>query len=266
MCTCVNPGDEVILFDPYFVAYPHLVTLAGGVPVLIDTYPTFTIDVDRVRAAITPRTKVILFSSPGNPTGVTVPEQTLRDLVSLCREKGILLISDEIYRSFWYDGPFRSATEFDENVLALDGFGKSYGITGWRLGFAHGPSRLIQEMAKLQQFTFVCAPSMVQHAGVAALHTDIQPIVDDYRRKRDLVVETLRPHFEFAVPGGAFYVYPQAPRGTATEFVKAAIAENLLIIPGNAFSKRDSHFRVSFAADTSRLEEGLRILLKLARS
>src|SRR6476661_7045052 len=163
LCATVNPGEEVILFDPYFVAYPHLVTLAGGTSIVLNTYPDFRIDVDQVRAAITSRTKAILFSSPSNPTGVVTPAETLRDLAALAREKGVLLIADEIYRSFWYDGPFRSAAEFDPQVLVVDGFGKTYGITGWRLGFAHGPKRLIEEMAKLQQFTFVCAPAPVQH-------------------------------------------------------------------------------------------------------
>src|SRR5438105_10442210 len=177
LCATVNPGEEVILFDPYFAAYPHQVTLAGGVSVVLDTYPDFRIDVNKVRAAITPRTKAILFSSPSNPTGVTADADTLRDLADLAREKGVLLIADEIYRSFWYDGRFRSAAEFDANVLVLDGFGKSYGITGRRLGFAHGPKRLIEEMAKLQQFTFVCAPAPVQHAGLAALDFDVSEIV-----------------------------------------------------------------------------------------
>jgi aspartate/methionine/tyrosine aminotransferase len=264
LCATVNPGDEVILFDPYFVAYPHLVTLAGGTSVVLDTYPDFRIDVNKVRAAITPRTKAILFSSPSNPTGVTTAADTLRDLTALAREKGVLLIADEIYRSFWYDGPFRSAAEFDPNVLVLDGFGKAYGITGWRLGFAHGPARLINEMAKLQQFTFVCAPAPVQHAGVACLDTDISGIVTDYRRKRDFVYESLAGRFELARPGGAFYVFPKAPSGTGTEFVQEAIRNNLLIIPGSAFGRRDTHFRVSYAASDENLQRGVEILNQMA--
>ncbi len=157
LCATVNPGDEVILFDPYFVAYPHLVTLAGGVSVFVDTYPDFTIDIERVKAALTPRTKVILFSSPSNPTGAVLADDILRELAKLADAHGILLISDEIYRAFHHDAPARSAAEFNPDVLVVDGFGKAYGITGWRLGFAHGPKRLIDEMAKLQQFTFVCA-------------------------------------------------------------------------------------------------------------
>jgi len=264
LCATVNPGDEVILFDPYFVAYPHLVTLAGGTAVVVDTYPDFAISVDKVRAAITPRTKAILFSSPGNPTGATIDEETLRDLANLAREKQVLLIADEIYRSFWYDGPFRSAAEFDPNVLVLDGFGKSYGITGWRLGFAHGPAALIEAMTKLQQFTFVCAPSVVQHAGVAALDFDITPIVADYKRKRDFLCDSLNGIYEFTKPGGAFYLYPKAPRKSATEFVQEAIGQNLLIIPGHVFSQKETHFRVSYAASDDTLMRGVEVLKRLA--
>jgi aspartate/methionine/tyrosine aminotransferase len=265
LCATVNPGDEVILFDPYFVAYPNLVALAGGTSVVIDTYPDFRIDPDRVRAAITPRTKAILFSSPSNPTGTITDAATLKHLADLARQRDVLLIADEIYRSFWYDGPFRSAAEFDANVLVVDGFGKSYGITGWRLGYAHGPKRLIEEMAKLQQFTFVCPPAPVQHAGLAALDTDISDIVSDYRRKSEYVYGALAGRYEITAPGGAFYVYPKAPWGTGTEFVQEAIRHNLLMIPGIAFSRRDSHFRVSYAATDEKLQQGVEILNRIAR-
>lgn len=264
LCTTVNPGDEVILFDPYFVAYPHLVTLAGGTVVVLDTYPDFRMNVNRVRDAITPKTKAILFSSPSNPTGVTLPGDTLRDLAALAREKGVLLIADEIYRSFWYDGPFRSAAEFDPNVLVVDGFGKTYGITGWRLGYAHGPRRLIEEMAKLQQFTFVCAPAPVQHAGVAALDTDVTDLVADYRRKRDFLCDALGDRFDLVRPGGAFYVFPKVPRGTGTQFVEQAVRQNLLVIPGIAFGRTDTHFRISYAAPDEKLRQGAEILNRLA--
>src|SRR5262245_44427116 len=160
----VNSGDEVIVFDPYFVMYPHLVHLAGGRPVFIDTYPDFSLDADRVQAAITPRTKAILVNSPANPTGRVAGADELRALAALADRHGLLLISDEIYRLFCYDQPFASPARFNEDVLVIDGFSKSHGMTGWRLGLAHGPRRLIEEMTKLQQFTFVCAPSPMQYA------------------------------------------------------------------------------------------------------
>ena len=263
-CT-VNPGDEVIVFDPYFVMYPHLVTLAGGVTVTVDTYPDFGLDVDRVRADATPRTKAILLNSPANPTGRVYPREQVRDLAKLAHDRNILLISDEIYRVFCYDGPFTSPAEFNPDVLVLDGFSKAYGMTGWRLGFAHGPRRVIEEMVKLQQFTFVCAPSMVQHAGVAALDYDVSEHVAEYHRKRDRMVDGLKDRYELARPEGAFYLFPKAPHGTGTEFVADAIRNQLLCIPGAVFSRRDTHFRLSYAADDRTLDRGVEILNRLAR-
>src|SRR6266849_5831241 len=185
LMSTVNPGDEVIVFDPYFVSCPHLVTLAGGTTVFVDTYPDGGIDVDRVKAALTARTKAILFNSPANPTGVVYSRETVRDLARLADQRGILLVSDEIYRAFCHDGAFHSPAEFNDNVLVVDGFSKTYGMTGWRLGFLHGPKKLVAEMIKLQQFTFVCAPSIVQHAALAASDHDTAAVVAEYRQKRD---------------------------------------------------------------------------------
>ncbi|HEY7425129.1 MAG TPA: aminotransferase class I/II-fold pyridoxal phosphate-dependent enzyme [Gemmataceae bacterium] len=265
LCCTVNPGDEVIIFDPWFVMYPHLVTLAGGTAVYVDTYPDFSIDVDRVRAALTPRTKAILVNSPANPTGRVYSREVLRDLAHLAQERGVLLLSDEVYRVFCYDQPFVSPAEFNEDVLVFDGFSKAYGMTGWRLGFAHGPRRLIEEMIKLQQFTFVCAPSMVQHAGLAAWDCDVSGIVADYRRKRDRIWEGLKDRYELVRPEGAFYAFPKAPHGSSSAFVAEAIRNNLLLIPGNVFSSRDTHFRLSYAAEERTLERGIEILNRIAR-
>jgi aspartate aminotransferase/aminotransferase len=263
-CT-VNPGDEVVVFDPYFVMYPQLVSLAGGKTVFVDTYPDFDIDAEKVRAALTPRTKAIIVNSPANPTGVLHSRDSLRELALLARERRILLLSDEVYSAFAYDAGFSSPAEFNEDVLVFDGFSKAYGMTGWRLGFAHGPRRLIEEMIKLQQFSFVCAPSAIQHAGIAAWDYDISDIIADYRRKRDRIYDGLKARYELVKPGGAFYLFPQAPWGTATEFVAEAICNNLLIIPGNTFSCRDTHFRVSYAADDRTIDRGIEILNRLAR-
>ncbi|HLN28781.1 MAG TPA: aminotransferase class I/II-fold pyridoxal phosphate-dependent enzyme [Gemmataceae bacterium] len=264
MCCIVNPGDEVVVFDPYFVIYPHLVTLAGGKTVHVDTYPDFAIDVDKVRAALSPRTKAIIVNSPANPTGIVYSKECLRDLAHLAQERDILLLSDEIYRVFCYDHPYHSPAEFNENVLVFDGFSKAYGMTGWRLGYAHGPRRVIEEMIKLQQFSYVCAPSIVQHAGVVAWDYDTSKFTSEYRKKRDRIVEGLKDRFELVKPQGAFYAFPRVPRGTATEFVGKAIQNNLLVIPGNIFSCRDSHFRISYAADDQTIERGIEVLNRLA--
>jgi aspartate aminotransferase/aminotransferase len=263
LCCVVDPGDEVIVFDPYFVIYPHLVTLAGGTTVLIDTYPDFAFDVDQVKKAITPRTKAIIVNSPANPTGRVAPVGELRDLARLAGEHGILLISDEIYRLFCHEEPFHSPAEFNEHVLVIDGFSKSHAMTGWRLGFAHGPKRLIDEMIKLQQFSYVCAPSMVQHAGVVAWQHAMADQVSAYRRKRDVIYQGLKGQYDLGPPGGAFYLFPKAPRPSATAFVEEAVRQGLLLIPGSVFSRRDTHFRISYAADERTLLRGIEILQRL---
>lgn len=263
MLAVVNPGDEVIVPDPYFVSYPHLVTLAGGRSVYVDTYPDFRIDPAKIEAAITPRTKVILLCSPANPTGAVCPPGVMKQLAELARARGVLLVSDEIYKAFHYDAAVHSPAEYDPDVLVIEGFGKTYGMTGWRLGYAHGPKPIVDEMMKLQQFTYVCAPSAFQAAGLAAMDFDVSGIVADYKRKRDLLADGLRGRYEFELPGGAFYLFPKVPHGTGTEFVTQAIANNLLVIPGSTFSLRDTHFRISYAATDETIRRGVEILTRL---
>ncbi len=173
MLALVNPGDEVIVFDPYFVMYKSLVGLVGGRCVVIDTYPDFRIDLDKVAAAITRRTKVVLFNSPANPTGVVASEEEIRGLAQLTAERNIALVSDEIYSRYCYDTPFLSPAAFNPQTIVIDGFSKSHAMTGWRLGFAHGPGEIIQQMIKLQQYTFVCARS--RRSGPASRHWTSTP-------------------------------------------------------------------------------------------
>ncbi len=265
LMTLVNPGDEVIVFDPWFVMYKHLVTLAGGKVVEIDTYPDFKIDVDKVRAAITPRTKVIICNSPANPTGAVAGAAELEALAQLAMEKDVALISDEIYKAFCYDGEFVSPAQWNPQTIVIDGFSKSHSMTGHRVGWCHGPQHVVQQMIKLQQFTFVCSPHPVQHAAVVAWDVDISDRVAEYKRKRNFMLGELRDLYEIQGAGGAFYLFPQAPWGTGTEFVKDAIQNDLLIIPGNVFSPRDTHFRLSYAADDRTLQRGVEVLKKLAR-
>ncbi len=265
MLAMVNPGDEVIFFDPYFVMYPALVRLAGGIPVAIDTYPDFTIDVQRVADAITDRTKLILVNSPANPSGVTAGEDQMRDLAILARERNVALVSDEIYSQFQYDVPFVSPAIFNDQTIVIDGFSKSHAMTGWRVGYIHGPAEIIATMTKMQQFTFVCAPQPAQWAALRAIDVDLSSHVDDYRRKRDLIVEGLADDYELAKPTGAFYAFPKSPRGSGSEFVTRAIENDLLIIPGNIFSSRDTHFRISYAASDETLHRGIEVLRRLAK-
>lgn len=266
LMSVVNPGDEVIVFDPFFVMYPSLVAMVGGKTVLVDTYPDFSIDLNRVADAITPRTKAILFNSPANPTGVVAQPEAIRDLAELAAERDVLLVSDEIYRAFCYDGQFVSPATYNDQVLVIDGFSKTYGVTGWRLGFAHGPAALIDSMTKLQQYTFVCAPHPLQWAALAALDTDISVYVDQYRQKRDRLVAGLADRYPLATPGGAFYAFPQVPDSrTGSQFVEEAIANELLIIPGKIFSRRDTHFRISYAAEDATIDRGIEVLRRLAK-
>ncbi|MEX0937196.1 MAG: aminotransferase class I/II-fold pyridoxal phosphate-dependent enzyme [Pirellulales bacterium] len=264
MLAMVEPGDEVIIPDPYFVMYPALIGMVGGRPVAVDTYPDFRFDPARVAAAITPQTKMILVNSPANPTGAVANKADMRALAELAAKHNIALVSDEIYRAFSYEGEPASPAPFNEQTIVIDGFSKTYGITGWRLGFAHGPAEIIDKMAMLQQYTFVCAPQPAQWAGLAALEVDMTRHVEEYRRRRDLLLDGLADCYEIARPGGAFYAFPRVPRGTGTEFVTRAIQNELLVIPGSVFSGRDTHFRISYAASEQTIERGVEVLRRLA--
>ena len=274
LLSTVGPGDEVIIPDPYFVMYKHLVNLTGATPVYVDTYPDFAVTAERVEFAMTDRTKLVLFNTPSNPTGVVASQAVCKDVVELCEKRGVLLVSDEIYDEFCYEktdvdgGTWcPSPLHHSPNALVLRGYSKTYGMTGWRLGYAAGPAAIIEQMTKLQQYSFVCAPSMVQAAGALALGVDMSQHVSAYELKRDRVVERLSPHYNLSVPGGAFYAFPEVPPAldiTASQFVERAIENNLLIIPGSVFSQRDTHFRLSYACDDEILERGLDVLIKLA--
>jgi aspartate aminotransferase/aminotransferase len=269
----VNPGDEVIVFDPYFVMYPALIGMVGGRCITIDTYPDFRIEPQRVAAAITPRTKMILLNSPANPTGVVAGAADVRALAELATKHNIALISDEIYREFCYDGPLASPTQWNDQTIVVDGFSKTYGVTGWRLGFVHGPSAIIDKLTMVQQYTFVCAPHPLQWAALAALDVDMSEHIASYRRRRDLVTAGLEEAgYSVVKPGGAFYVFPEVPQSTgkasgtrqsASEFVTRAIENELLVIPGGIFSGRDTNFRISFAASDETIERGLKVLRDL---
>ncbi len=187
----------------------------------------------------------------------------LQGLAELAAKHDIALVSDEIYRQFCYDEPFVSPAQFNENAIVIDGFSKSHAMTGWRVGFVHGPSAVIETMIKLQQYSFVCAPQPAQWAAASALDLNLSGHIDEYRRKRDRLLAGLENYYEVVQPGGAFYVYPKAPSGTGTEFVTRAIEKNLLIIPGSIFSHRDTHFRISYAASDETIDRGIEILQSL---
>ncbi|MDP7005219.1 MAG: aminotransferase class I/II-fold pyridoxal phosphate-dependent enzyme [Phycisphaerales bacterium] len=260
----LGQGDEIIIPDPYFVIYPTLARISEGKAVLCDTYPDFRMTAERIEPLINNRTKAVLINSPANPTGVVLNKNEIRDIASLCKERGLLLISDEIYDEFVYP-PTEHTTpcSFSEDVLVIRGYSKTYGCTGWRMGYTAGPKRLIEEMSKLQQQTFVCAPSIMQHAMVNAYSHDLTPLIERFSIRRNMIVDLLSDVIELVMPDGAFYAFPKVPPQlglTGSEFMRKAIDNDVLLIQGKVFSNRDSHFRISYAVDEKSLEKGLKII------
>lgn len=261
----VNPDDEVLIPDPAFVSYKHLANFCGGKPVFVDTYPDFQLTAARIQPHITKKTRILVINSPANPTGVLCATRELKEIAELARRHNLLIISDEIYHDYDYNHAFDSIGRYHEKTLILDGFSKSFAVTGWRMGYAAGPASIISEMIKLQQYTFVCAPSPAQYAVARSLDIDLDNYISSYKKKRDLMYDGLKDTYHLIKPGGAFYFFPQVPWGTDEEFVSAAIQKNLLIIPGSVFSERQTHFRISYAASEETLKRGIDILNSLSR-
>lgn len=263
----VNPGDEVITPDPYFVMYKHLVNVLGGKCVFVDSYPDFKLPVAGIKQAITDKTKLIVVNSPCNPTGAVYSQQDIKALAEIAAEKDIPVLTDEIYQKFCYDCDCPSIASFYKKSIILRGFSKSYAMTGWRVGYVAAEqclAEVIEQMTKIQQYTFVCSPTPFQKAAITALDIEISDLVNGYEKKRDLIYDGLKDKFELTKPGGAFYAFVKAPTGfSATEFVEKAIASNVLIIPGNVFSEKDTHFRISYATSNDKLQQGIEVLRRL---
>ncbi|MCG3196169.1 MAG: putative N-acetyl-LL-diaminopimelate aminotransferase [bacterium] len=261
-----DPGDEVIVPEPYFVMYKHLLNLIGAVPVYVDLYPDFRLTAERIAPRLTDKTRAILVNSPANPTGAVAGRAELEGIAALARSRDLLVISDEIYDLFVYDEPYVSMGDVHENTMVLGGFSKTYAMTGWRLGYAVGPSDAIAAMEELQQYSFVCAPSVGQQMGIAALDLDMRPHWEAYRAKRDLIYGGLKDSFTVSKPGGAFYIFPEAPGGDGDSFCAEAIKNDLLVVPGSVFSERKTHFRISFAAPDETIRRGIGILRRMAEA
>lgn len=283
----LDPGDEAIIADPYFVMYPSILRAIGASARLCDTYPDFRLTASRVERLINNRTKIVLLNTPGNPSGAVASRKDCEELLQLCRDRGLVLISDEIYDEFTFaesaeqtgagarcPSPARvDPKKALDNVLVIRGFGKTYGATGWRLGYATGPRPLIEEISKLQQYTFVCAPTPLQF-GMAAyddpeVHAQISSMVALYAKNRDRCVERLsQAGYQITRPGGAFYAFPSIPTALgigSREFFERCRMEKLLCVPGREFSKRDTNVRLSLATTPENLERGLDVLTRLAR-
>jgi len=276
MQAIVNPGDEVIIPDPYFVLYPYAVSLCGGRAVSCDTYPDFKMTAARVAPLITSKTKAVLINSPSNPGGVVLNQKECDELAALCAEKGVLLISDEIYDKFTFvegleNGVFPTpcrSPKGGKDVLLIRGYGKTYGVTGWRLGYAAGPRAIIAEMTKLQQYSFVCTPAPLQYGVVEAMNVDMGPTIERYWARRDIVLKHLTPQTRCSVPHGAFYVFVEVPPRlgqSGRQFHERALEAGVVVIPGGVFSAKDTHFRISYTVGEAELEQAGAVLAGLMK-
>lgn len=258
LSSILDPEDEIIIPDPYFVEYPAIVNFLDAKPVFLDTYPDFQINIEKLANLITKKTKAIIINTPNNPTGAVYSEETLREIAELAKKNNLIIISDEIYEKFIYDGEKHfSIGSVCENVITLGGLSKSGGMPGWRLAWATGPKEIISKMKDIQQYTFVQAPSLVQYGALEAFK-DTREIATIYQQKRDLVCELLQMSFAIQKPQGAFYV--MVPVNNGTEFSKWAVSQNVLVVPGKAFSNKDSHIRLSYATSDEKIKKGIGIL------
>jgi aspartate/methionine/tyrosine aminotransferase len=263
----VGPGDEVLVPDPYFVIYPKLVRLAGATPVYYDLYPDLRLRIERIEEQVTERTRLLILNSPANPTGGAFTADELAAVAELSRARDLPVLSDELYQIYAFDTPHVSIKHFlGWQSLLVSGFSKAYGLAGWRLGWAAGDPELIDKMRTLQLLLYVCPPTLVQKGALAAFDVDMSATVEGYRRKRDLLCEGLAAcGYEFARPAGSFFAFPQVPWGDDLEFCERALAEKLLLLPGRIFSRRTSHFRISFGAPEETLERALEVLAKIVK-
>lgn len=263
----LDPGDEVIVFDPYFPPYVHLANLLEARVVTIPTAPSFEPDPAQVEAAITDKTKLIMINSPNNPSGAVYSEQTLRTLADIAERNNILLVSDEIYEHFVLDGKHFSVGSIYPNTITMNGFSKGYAMTGWRCGYITGPQEVIDAINELAQYIVFSNSSITQHAALEALHHEHDDLVTKYRKKRDFVVHSLREMgYEVQGAHGAYYVFAKAPHDlTDIEFIDRATERGLILVPGRAFSQLHSYFRISYGTDMRTLERGMAILKELTQ-
>ncbi|MDN5748511.1 MAG: aminotransferase class I/II-fold pyridoxal phosphate-dependent enzyme [Pseudonocardia sp.] len=266
----LNPGDEVIVPEPCYVAYEPCVAFAGGTPVRVPTRAEdgFAIDAAVVAAAVTPRTKAILIGSPANPTGAVQPPDALAALVRLAQEHDLYLISDEIYDRLTYAGVHTCLGTLPgarERTVLLGGFSKAHAMTGWRVGWICAPAAVAELCVRVHQYTMLCAPHVSQLAAVEALSApgdDVDAMVADYDRRRRVFVKGLREiGLDCPEPRGAFYAFPSIrPSGLDSEtFAERLLhAESVAVVPGGVFGPSgEGHIRCSYATALPQLEEAL---------
>lgn len=268
----VQPEDEVIIPEPCFVCYEPITQLTGGVPVHIATRAEdqFRLTADQLRAAITPRTKLLIFPYPNNPTGAVMSAAEMEEIAAVLRETNVLVLSDEIYSELTYGldrhVSIASLPGMAERTIVVNGFSKSYAMTGWRLGYAAGPAPLVKVMTKIHQSCIMSAPTTSQYAAITALRQcddQIEMMRDEYNRRRRYVVKALNEMgltcFE---PRGAFYVFPsiQISGLTSSEFCEQLLREKeVAIIPGSAFgASGEGYARISYAYSVDHLQTAMK--------
>jgi len=271
MVAILNPGDEVIIPTPCFVSYQAEIILAGGVPVEIPTGPetNFQVDPDEIRAAITPKTKVVFVGYPSNPTGAVAERDTLLEIAKIAEQNNLLIISDEIYDRLVYGFEHVCVPALDESImrrtLLLGGFSKDYAMTGWRIGYACGPTDLIQGLVRIHQYTIMSAPTTAQDAALEALKSGskyVDEMVAEYDRRRKLLVNGLnRLGLQTFEPRGAFYAFPNIEASGMDDetFAETLIKEEgVAVVPGNAFGPGGEGFvRACYATSYNQIEEAL---------
>lgn len=268
----VQPGDEVIIPEPCFVCYEPITELTGGVPVHIATRPEdgFRLKAEQLRAAITPKTKLLILPYPNNPTGGVMERADLEAIAEVLRGTSVLVLSDEIYSELTY-GPERhvsiaSLPDMREHTIVVNGFSKSYAMTGWRLGYAVGPAPIIKVMTKIHQSCIMSAPTTSQYAAITALRQcddQIEKMRDEYNRRRRFLVKALNEMgMDCFTPLGAFYVFPsvQVSGLSSSAFCELLLQEkHVAIVPGDAFgSSGEGYARISYAYSVEYLETAIK--------
>ncbi len=266
----VDRGEEVILADPSWVSYEPMVRIADAVPVPVraDEETGFRLTPEQIAEKITNRTRMILLNYPNNPTGSVAGRDEIKAICEIAADRNILILSDEIYEHIIYDAKNYSPASFPdmkERVITVNGFSKTYSMTGWRLGYLHAPKNLIDGIQKVQTHSITCATSFAQKAGVAALKGPWEPVqkmVSEFRKRRDLTVGKLKGMggIEIVEPRGAFYAFPKYDFDKSSEDMAAYLLDeaHVAVTPGSSFGKfGENHFRISYATSTENLERGL---------